>query len=941
MFRAYFALPPELATRDGQQTNALHGLAQMLVRLLERREGPAVAVAFDLPEPTFRDEILPSYKAQRPRTPEGLVAQVVIAKRLLQAIGVPVVEVPGYEADDVLATLAAEARAARLPVVIVTGDRDAFQLVEDPWVRVLYTRKGLSDTVLYDEHGIEQRTGVPPKRYPLLALLRGDPSDNLPGVPGIGEKTAAGLANRYSDLDTLLEHLDELPERLRRAIAERKENLRTLARLVPLVRDVPLPVGLRELRRGPVDVAAARRVFEELELRTAWRRIEPLLEPADPGGAGVRHGDAGREAPGAREPMEVLDEPQAACRWLAALASQLEAIGAASGRVGGGRGPAAGGKRSEAAAGARASGMARPSEGELVAWCRFEATPGRSPILGVALAGVGGPEGSRVQAWLEGRLLDDERVRDVLGRLLGRSGARVVGHDLKPCMRALLERGIDVRDLALDTAVAAYLVDPTRSEYSLAELAVERGLGTGSLDEGAGTPPRRARGAEDRGRGRGASAVQQGAAALEVIANLAPRLREELEGAGLARLYEEIERPLTRVLARMEVAGVAVDRERLASVAAELAAEARRLEREVQRLAGEEFNVNSPAQLRRVLYERLGLAPQRRTKTGWSTDAASLERLRGEHPVVDALLHYREVEKLRSTYGEPLLAEVGPDGRIHATFHQTVARTGRLSSERPNLHNIPVRTEEGRRIREAFVAGPGRQLLVADYDQIELRVIAHLSGDEGLMRAFATHADVHRMVAASVFGVPPEEVTPLQRSRAKMVSYGLLYGMEAYGLARRLGIETSEAQAILDAYFRAFPGVQGYLRSVIEEARERGYTETLLGRRRPIPELRSPDGRVRQAAERQAMNAGVQGLAADLFKVALVRLDACLEAAGERARLVLQVHDEVLVEAPQDEAAELAPVVQEVLEGVGQVADLRVPLEVTVRCGSSWAEAKG
>jgi DNA polymerase-1 len=428
--------------------------------------------------------------------------------------------------------------------------------------------------------------------------------------------------------------------------------------------------------------------------------------------------------------------------------------------------------------------------------------------------------------------------------------------------------------------------------------------------------------------------------AVALGAVVAP-LRAALESSGLVRLHDEVERPLVRVLARMEVAGIGVDAAELRRITDGFVADCARLEAQIHEEAGESFNVNSTPQLREVLYQKLGLTPGRKTKTGFSTDAQTLEKLRGQHPVIETLLRYREVEKLRSTYGESLLGEVGADGRIHATFQQTVARTGRLSSDRPNLHNIPVRTEEGRQLRRAFVPAPGQRFLVADYDQIELRVIAHLAADPGLILAFAEERDIHRTTAARVFGVPAEEVTGAQRNRAKMVSYGLAYGMEAFGLAQRLGIETAEAQEILDAYFSAFPSVRAYMEQTVLEARSKGYTETLFGRRRSLPDLHSPNRNLRMAAERQAMNAGIQGLAADLFKVALVRLDGALEEQELASRLVLQVHDEVLLEVPAGEEEIVAALVAEVLGGVAEVVGLAVPLKVSSAWGSSWADAKG
>jgi len=565
---------------------------------------------------------------------------------------------------------------------------------------------------------------------------------------------------------------------------------------------------------------------------------------------------------------------------------------------------------------------------------------GRSPLVGVAVAPAppdGNPDagGSRPM-WLDGGLLADRGVLGAIGALVGPGGAPIVAHGSKELMRSLLPLGIDMTGLALDTAVVAYLLDPSSGRYRLEDV-VEVQLGV-ALD------------AEVEAEAAGQLALE-GAADVE-LSTLAARnaaalgllfgpMREALVRAGLERLHDEVERPLVRVLARMEVAGVRVDTKELRRIADGLVAECARLEALVHELAGEKFNVNSTPQLRAVLYDRLGLTPGRKTKTGFSTDASTLEKLRGQHPIVDALLSYREVEKLRSTYGETLLAEVAADGRIHATFGQTVARTGRLSSDRPNLHNIPVRSEEGRRLRKAFIPAEGCRLLVADYDQIELRVIAHLSHDPGLVAAFAEGRDIHRTTAASVFGVAPDDVTTAQRSRAKMVSYGLAYGMEAYGLAQRLSIEPAEAQQILDAYFVAFPAVRAYMDRTVVEARSRGYTETLFGRRRPLPDLHSPNRNLRMAAERQAMNAGIQGLAADLFKVALVRLDVALEDKQLASRVVLQVHDEVLVEVPGNEEAVTGDLVPTVMASVADAVDLAVPLEVSAAWGATWADAKG
>ena len=904
IFRAFFALPIDLATKSGQVTNAVHGFTSMLVMLLRDNEPSGVAVAFDRPEPTFRDDVVEDYKGNRPEMPDLLIPQFGLVRSVLGAMGVATFELIGYEADDLLATLATRARDLGRDVVVVTGDRDTFQLVEDPHVKVMYTRRGMSDTVVYDEAGILERHGVPPRAYPMLAALRGDTSDNLPGVPGVGEKTAAKLVATYGDLDGIFAHLDELSPKLRQNLAEHEERVRRNAQVITLVRDVPLDVDLDDLAPGKWDTEAMQRVFGELELRSVWQRMAPIM------GADI-------------------DESLPRAGGAASPTADLAAVSATV--VGG-------------ADEARTALDTLAASGLPVAlapvWTR---DPGRSPLAGMAAVTVRADDGTAEDKpdvpspyWFDEHLVCSKEVLASLAVLAGPGGGGVVAHGVKELMRTLLPAGVDIARLDMDTALAAYLLDPSSGRYRLEDVA-EQQLGV-ALDV---TAEAAAAGQLALDSGEGEDLATYGARRAVVLSLLLAPLRRSLAAAGLERLHDEVELPLVRVLAHMEVAGIRVDDKQLRAIADELRAECQELEHEIHELAGEPFNVNSTPQLRTVLYDRLGLAPGRKTKTGFSTDAATLEKLRGQHPIVDTLLRYREVEKLRSTYGESLLAEVAADGRIHATFHQTVARTGRLSSDRPNLHNIPVRSEEGRRMRKAFIPADGCVLLVADYDQIELRVIAHVSGDPGLVAAFAEERDIHRATAARVFGVAPDDVTGAQRSKAKMVSYGLAYGMEAHGLAQRLSIEPAEAQEILAAYFSAFPAVRAFMDRTVVEARSKGYTETLFGRRRPLPDLHSPNRTLRMAAERQAMNAGIQGLAADLFKVALVRLDRAFEERELVSRLVLQVHDEVLVEVPEDERDAVGVLVPEVMGGVAAAADLVVPLEVSASWGSTWADAKG
>ncbi len=887
-YRAFFALPTDMATASGQVTNAVFGFTSMLVNLIKDHHPDQLVATFDRPEPTFRHEMISDYKAGRAETPDILRQQMGLVRQLVETLAVPLVEIAGYEADDVIATLATEAEARGDEVIIVSGDRDTYQLVADPLIRVLYNRRGVSDYVLYDEAGIEARTGVTPARYPQYAALRGDPSDNLPGVPGVGEKTAAKLINTYEDLDGIYAHLDELSPKLRQNLADAETVVRQNAAATPLVRDVPVGLDLAAAAVGGWDQAEVKKLFDFLEFRSLWDRF--LEATDDVGGSG---GAAGPGAPGATMDVQV--------------------------------------ERPVDAADAVAHLVAWAAAGDPVAMAgAWEGQEGRAPLVGVALVALPADQPVPV-LWLGLELLGDATVRDALEGLVGSGGVDVCAHDAKPLMRSLAVIGVDFSHLQLDTAIAAYLVDPAGDKYPLEEIALRyAGIEVRAPD---GPPP----GQLDLS-GTATDAAEEAGRRAAAVARLVEPLSSALSARGMSQLYDDLERPLVRVLARMEEVGVRVERAELQRLATELVAETHRLEEEIWELAGEKFVVGSTPQLREILFTKLGLTPQKKTKTGYSTDAQTLEKLRDEHPVIPALLRWREVEKLRSTYGEPLLAEVAGDGRIHATFNQTVARTGRLSSDQPNLHNIPVRSEEGRRIRRCFVPAEGCRCLVADYNQIELRVIAHLAEDPGLVEAFRTGQDIHTTTAARIYGVDPADVTLAMRSKAKMVSYGLAYGMESYGLAQRLGIPVPEAAEILAAYFEGFPNVRAYMDRVVAEARDRGYTETLFGRRRLIPELQSGRYQLRAAGERQAMNAGIQGLAADIFKVALVRLDARLTEAGLASRLVLQVHDEVILEVPPEEEEVASEAVTTAMSGA---AELRVPLTLNLSWGDTWASAKG
>ena len=877
-YRAFFALPTDMATASGQVTNAVFGFTSMLLNLIRDQQPEGIVVAFDRPEPTFRHQMLPEYKAQREPTPDLLIPQFGLVREVLEALKVPAVDAVGFEADDVLATLATQVADSGDQAVIVTGDRDIYQMVRDPFIKVLYNRRGVSDYALYDEAGIIDRTGVSAKLYPQYAALRGDPSDNLPGVPGVGEKTAAKLINAYGGLDGIFDHVDDQTPKLRQNLIEFEERARRNVDAMVLRTDVSIDLDPRTVKWGQVDVVKVQQLFDVLEFGSLYERLSEIL---------------GNPLPTLESEGDVVEAE------LIRVTSVLDFV-------------------------SHLKSLLNKNEVPSLGWS-VDPTGSLSSLSVVMNAEMG-----EVIA-VEASVLEDSAVLGILQQVVGADGIGFDTHHAKEFTRGLRKLGLEPEGLRVDTAIVAYLIDPSggqyvlddllrkycRSELMRADLAAD-----GELDLGGGSEDLLLDVARD------ALAVHR----------LVPALLTVLKERSMFWLYDEVERPLISVLSRMEDVGVGVDVGELTRMRDHLVGEVRRLEVDIHKLAGREFNVNSTKQLRVILFDELGLTPQKKTKTGYSTDAASLEKIRDQHEVVDLLLSYREVEKLRSTYGQGLLDVVDGDGRIRATFNQTVARTGRLSSEDPNLHNIPVRTALGREFRKAFVPKDGYELLVADYNQIELRVIAHLSNDPGLVHAFESGQDIHNATAASLFGVKPEDVNVEQRSRAKMVSYGLAYGMEAYGLGQRLGISTSEASEILEAYFLAFPSVRSFMDEIVEKTKESGYTETLFGRRRPIPELNSPNFRVRQAAERQAMNAPIQGLAADIFKIALVEIDHALSDLGARSSLVLQVHDEVILEVHPEESRAIQDLT---VMSMGGAADLRVPLEVNIALGPTWAQAKG
>ena len=876
-YRAFFALPTDMATASGQVTNAVFGFTSMLLNLARDQQPDGIVVAFDRPEPTFRHHMIPEYKAQREPTPDLLIQQFGLVRDVLEALRVPAVDVVGFEADDVLATIATQIADSGDQAIIVTGDRDIYQMVRDPSIKVLYNRRGVSDYALYDEAGIIERTGVTSTLYPQYAALRGDPSDNLPGVPGVGEKTAAKLINAYGGLDGIFDHADDQTPKLRQNLVEFEERARRNFDAMVLRTDVPVEVDRKALKWGEVDVEKVQQLFDRLEFGSLYERLSEIL---------------GGLLPTLASEGGVIEAERIHVTSASDFASHLDALLA----------------RKEPLS----LGWSIEPDGSLAA-------------LSVV---VNAEVGEVIVA--EAPVFEDSDVLSSLQRAVATDGIGFDAHHTKELSRGLRRLGLHAEGLRADTAIIAYLIDPSGGRYVLddllrkycrTELVRNDLVSAGQLDLGGGSEDLLLDVARD------ALAVHR----------LVPVLLQILEERSMFWLYDQVERPLISVLSRMEDVGVGVDVGELTRMRDHLVAEVNRLEVVIHRTAGREFNVNSTKQLREILFDELGLTPQKKTKTGYSTDAASLEKIRDQHEIVGLLLSYREVEKLRSTYGQGLLDVVESDGRIRATFNQTVARTGRLSSEDPNLHNIPVRTALGREFRKAFVPEDGYELLVADYNQIELRVIAHLADDPGLVSAFESGQDIHNATASSVFGIKPEDVNVEQRSKAKMVSYGLAYGMEAYGLGQRLGISTAEASEILEAYFLAFPSVKSFMDDMVEKTKETGYTETLFGRRRPIPELNSPNFRVRQAAERQAMNAPIQGLAADIFKIALVGFDRALIKMGARSSLVLQVHDEVILEVHPEEKSEIQDLT---VTTMSEAAELRVPLEVNIALGPTWAEAK-
>ncbi|NMB17488.1 MAG: DNA polymerase I [Firmicutes bacterium] len=850
LYRAFYALPT-MTTNSGEHTNAVYGFTSMLLRLLQEQDPDCLVVAFDKKGPTFRHEQFPDYKANRSETPDELIGQVERVKELVEAFGWSQAELDGYEADDIIGTLCERAKEAGYQVYIVTGDNDCLQLVDDH-ARVLFTRRGITNVDDMDEEAVKARFGVGPHQVADYKGLVGDPSDNMPGVPGIGPKRAVKLLQKYSSVEEIVANVDKLSGRFAQVMGEHGERALLSKQLATICRDAPVGVDPGHCHLAPPDEERLRDLFAQLEFQTLWRRVEERYGFAD-------------------APSSVVASPPAAVAL-----DQVPDVDYL------------------------------PADGPLVVHFWWEGDPLDARPLALAMGT--GTKGfyCRLQegAWNE--------VLDKWGPVLADPKRPKVMYNAKAQLLALHSSRCPVRGIISDPMVAGYLLSPGDGRLSLGELCERFGQGSPGAE---------------------ASETEL----VGFIGPLAERLEKSLADAGLLKLYQDMEMPLVPVLAGMEASGVAVDREHLEVLSVEMEKELEELTERIYHLAGEPFNINSPKQLGVILFDKLSLPVLKKTKTGPSTSAEVLEELAEENEIAVHLLEYRQLAKLKSTYVDALPALIHPKtGRIHTTFQQTVTATGRLSSIEPNLQNIPVRTPLGRRIRQAFIPGePKWQLLTADYSQIELRVLAHMSKDEGLTNAFRKGEDIHARAAAEVFGVPMDQVDSELRDRAKAINFGIIYGISSFGLAKGTGLSRTEAQDYIDRYFARYPGVKTYIDETIKEGREKGYVTTLFGRRRYLPELNSKSWARRQFAERMAMNAPIQGTAADIMKLAMIGIHGKMKETQLQARMLLQVHDELVFEVPPHEVDQLARLVREVMEND---LHLVVPLVVDIQVGENWRD---
>ncbi|MFW0793010.1 DNA polymerase I [Gordonia sp. CPCC 205515] len=880
-YRAFFALPAEnFKTATGQTTNAVYGFTSMLINLLRDEEPTHIAAAFDVSRKTFRSEMFPEYKAQRSKSPDEFNGQVDLTKEVLDALGIPVFAMEGYEADDIIATLATQAEAAGYKVLVVTGDRDSLQLVDDS-VTVLYPRKGVSELTRFTPDEVEKKYNLTPTQYPDYAALRGDPSDNLPGIPGVGEKTASKWIREYGSLEALVDHVDEVKGKVGDALRANLASVLTNRRLTELVRDMQLPSGPDDLAMVGWDRDRIHRLFDDLEFRVLRDRLFSTLSSVEP--EAESGFDLDGTILGAGEVRAWLDEHTATGRSGVAVTSPHVVVDA------------------------DATGLA------------VAAADGSSAFVDVT--GLDADDEQALSVWLA----DTERPKAL--------------HEVKWAIHAVRARGWTLAGVTSDTSLAAYLVRPGQRTFNLDDLAL-RYLRRELRADDAPDDGQMSLLDEDAG---DAKQAEQQMLEARAVAELADTLDTELDNIDSKPLLTEMELPLAFVLAELEAAGIAVDVDHFGELESEFAQRIRTAADAAYEVIGEQINLGSPKQLQTVLFDKLDMPKTKKTKTGYTTDADALQSLyeKTEHPFLAHLLEHRDATRLKVTV-DGLLKSVADDGRVHTTFNQTVAATGRLSSTEPNLQNIPVRTEAGRQIRKGFVVGKGAVgheyecLMTADYSQIEMRIMAHLSEDEGLIEAFNTGEDLHNFVGARAFGVPIDAVTTEMRHRVKAMSYGLAYGLSAFGLAAQLKISRDEAKEQMEAYFARFGGVRDYLHNVVDEARRNEYTATLFGRRRYLPDLNSDNWQRRQSAERMALNAPIQGTAADIIKVAMINVQKRLVAEQLRSRMLLQVHDELVVEVAEGERDAAETVVR---EEMGAAIELSVPLEVSVGFGQSWDDA--
>ena len=875
-FRAFYALPAEnFKTQGGLTTNAVYGFTAMLINLLRDEQPSHVAAAFDVSRQTFRAEKYPEYKAGRSATPDEFRGQIDITKEVLAALGITTLAEKGFEADDIIATLATQAEQEGFRVLVVTGDRDSLQLVSDD-VTVLYPRKGVSELTRFTPDAVVEKYGLTPTQYPDFAALRGDPSDNLPGIPGVGEKTASKWIVEYGSLQQLVDQVDTVKGKVGDSLRANLSHVILNRELTDLVKDVPLAQTPETLRMQPWDRDQIHRLFDDLEFRVLRDRLFETLASADP------EVDEGFDIRGG------AIEPGTLAAWLAEH-----------------------GKGNRFGLAVVGTHLAYDADATALA---IVAADGEGCYLDTATLNP-----------------DDEAA---LASWLADPDASKVLHEAKLAMHDLAGRGWTLRGVTSDTALAAYLVRPGQRSFALDDLAV-RYL---RRELRADNPEQQQLSLLDDSDGTDDQAIQTLILRASAVADLADALDEELARIDSSDLLGQMELPVQRVLADLEHTGIAVDLELLGTLQRQFADQIRDAAEAAYSVIGKQINLGSPKQLQVVLFDELEMPKTKRTKTGYTTDADALQGLfdKTGHPFLQHLLAHRDATRLKVTV-DGLLNSVASDGRIHTTFNQTIAATGRLSSTEPNLQNIPIRTEAGRQIRDGFVVGEGYDdLMTADYSQIEMRIMAHLSRDEGLIEAFNTGEDLHSFVAARAFGVPIDEVTAELRRRVKAMSYGLAYGLSAYGLASQLKISTEEAKEQMEQYFARFGGIRDYLRDVVDQARKDGYTSTVFGRRRYLPELDSSNRNVREAAERAALNAPIQGSAADIIKVAMINVETALKEAGLSSRMLLQVHDELLFEVAPGERAALEELVR---DKMGSAYQLDVPLEVSVGYGRSWDAA--